>query len=216
LVRIEEKKKFFVFKFFSIHKGSNEFIPKTKLGKLFLMIYTGFGIPLTLVFLMDLSYLIKQLVEFILLICFYIYSSKYFLHIRRFLSFPLMEKEELNLSKTASTVENNLTITQLILTLFIYILIGTCFISSKSFFESFYLCFTTIFTINLNTKIIYHEKNLVFIIIYLFIGLAIVLLYIKSIAIRIEKFLTTIGKKLLRNFIDWTHQIGKKRKKNIF
>ncbi len=197
-----------IFFCFLINKGSNEFIPKTKIGKSFLMIYTGFGIPLTLVFLTDLSYLIKQLIKNILLICFYIYSSKYFLHIRRSIFFHVIDEdeEELNISKISS---NNLTITQLILILFIYILIGTCFISSKSFFESFYLCFTIIFTINLNTNI-RQENNLVFIIIYSFCGLAIVLLCIKTINERIEKFLTIIEKKLFQNLINWTQQIGNK------
>jgi len=171
------------------------------------MIYTGFGIPLTLIFLTDLSYLIQQLIKNILLICLYIYSSKYILHIRRMIFFHVIdeEEEELNISRISL---NNLTIIQLIFTLFIYLIIGTCFITSKSFIESFYLCFTIIFTINLNTNI-HRENNLFFIIIYSFCGLAIVLLCIKSINERIEKFLTYFGKKSLQNLVDWTQQIGK-------
>jgi len=194
-------------------KGSNEFLPKTNLGKLFLIIYIGFGIPLTLVFLTDLSYLIKQLIETILLKCFSIYSSKYFLHIRRFLFFHLIEEEDEDLD--SSNIKNNVTIIKLIFTMFIYILIGSCFISSKSFFESFYLCFTSIFTIHLNRNI-YRENNLFFITIYLFFGLAIVLLYIKAIKKKVDEFLKDIENKLLQNLVKWTQQIGKKKIKKIF
>jgi hypothetical protein len=102
-----------------------------------------------------------------------------------------------------------LTLIQLIITLFIYIFIGSSYLSSKSFSESFYLCFTTLFTINLNRKF-GEEKNLFFIIIYLFFGLAIVLLCIQSIQIKIERFLTNIGKKLLRNLVEFAQQMGKK------
>ncbi|CAF0769688.1 unnamed protein product [Rotaria sordida] len=215
--------------------GSNEFIPQTKLGKLFLIIYTGFGIPLTLVFLINLSYLIKRIIKHISLIIFHFYTSRNFLHIRRLFVFrPIdkqlnilfeenIEEEDLNLLKSSSTIQqyinnilnilkninddNDLTLKQLILTIFIYILIGTYFIPSNSLFDSFYLCFTTIFTINLN-NIINQENNLFFIIIYLIIGLAIVLLSVKTIKIRLENLLVNIGKILFKNLLEFSQQIG--------
>lgn len=94
------------------------------------------------------------------------------------------------------------------MTLFIYIFIGTSYHPSKSFFESFYLCYTTLFTINLNRK--FHEgKNFIFTITYLFFGLAIVLLCIKSIQIKIETSLSNIGNKFLRNLVEFAQQMGK-------
>lgn len=67
-----------------------------------------------------------------------------------------------------------------------------------------------IFTINFNRKIYYENNNLFLIIIYLYCGLAIVFLYIKMIRKIIEQFLVDVGKKLLRNLLDWAQQIGKK------
>jgi hypothetical protein len=196
-----------------IYQGSNEFLPKTKIGKLFLIIYTAFGIPLTLIFLTDLSCLIKQLIEYILFIYSYISSSKYFLYIRRFLFFRFIEEEELNLPRISYNNENNLTITQLMFTLFIYLLIGTYLIPSKTFFESFYLCFTALFTIHLNTKL-YQNNNLFIFLIYLFFGLAIVLLCIKALQKTIEQFFANIGRKLLRNLVELTRQMGKENYSN--
>ncbi|CAF3390746.1 unnamed protein product [Rotaria sp. Silwood1] len=215
--------------------GSNEFIPKTKLGKLFLMIYTGFGIPLTFIFIFDLSYLIKRIINYISLIIFHVYISKYFLHIRRLFVFRFIDKqlnisfeedddeEDLNRLKSSSTIQqyinnllnivknfnddNDLTLKRLILTIFIYILIGSYFISSKSIFDSFYLCFTTIFTISSN-RIIDQEKNLFFLSIYLVVGLAIVVLCVKTIKIRLETLLLNFGKILLRNLLEFSQQIG--------
>jgi hypothetical protein len=190
-----------------IHKGSNDFVPKSRIGKLFLMIYTGLGIPLTLVFLTDLSYLIKEFI-----IYFYIYASKYFLHIRRFLFFRLIEEaEDLNLSQTSFNMNKNLTIIQLIFTLFIYLFIGSCFISSNSFLENFYSVFTSLFTINFDRKM-YHNKNLFWIMIYIFFGLAIVLLCIEVVRKRMEIFLTNIAKKLVQNLLELTQQMGKNKK----
>ncbi|CAF3246911.1 unnamed protein product, partial [Rotaria sp. Silwood2] len=103
--------------------------------------------------------------------------------------------------------DNDLTLQQLILTIFIYVLIGTYFISSKSVFDSFYLCFTAIFTISLN-RIIDQEDNLFFISIYLVVGLAVVLLCVKTMRTRLERLLLNIGKTLFRNLLEFSQQIG--------
>lgn len=168
------------------------------------MIYTGLGIPLTLVFLTDLSYLIKEFI-----ICFYIYASKYFLYIRQFLFFRLIEEaEDLDYSRTSLNMNKNLTIIQLIFTLFVYLLIGSCFISPSSFLENFYLSFTSLFTINFNRKI-YQNRNLFWIMIYIFFGLAIVLLCIEAVKKRMEIFLAKMANKLVQNFLELTQQMGK-------
>ncbi|CAF1104665.1 unnamed protein product [Adineta ricciae] len=188
--------------------GSNEFIPKTNLGKIFVIIFTSFGIPLTLVFLTDLSYLIQELIECISLILFDIYSTKYFLRLRRFGLFHFIEKQCQKIFQSDQDIfEKNLTILQLIITLTVYILFGAWFISSKSFFESIYLCFTIIFTISFNRKI-HDGKHLFFTSVYLFIGLAIGFLYVKAVKVRMERLLETCGDRLLKNLMVFTEQLG--------
>ncbi|UJR10566.1 hypothetical protein I4U23_014766 [Adineta vaga] len=188
--------------------GSNELIPKTNLGKIFVIIYTTIGIPLTLVFLTDLSYLVQELIEYISLILFDIYSTKYFLRLRRLRLFYFIEYRCENFFQNDQEIfETNLTILQLIITLIIYILFGTWIIPSKSFFDSVYLCFTIIFTISFNRKI-HDAKHLFFTSIYLFIGLAIGFLYVKAVKARLERFLETCGKQLLKNLVEFTQQLG--------
>ncbi|CAF1251046.1 unnamed protein product [Adineta steineri] len=190
--------------------GSNEFTPKTNIGKLFSIIYTGFGIPLTLVFLTDLSYLLQELIDYISFIILYIYSSKYFLRIRHFGFVYSLERQLSTLveeNNNYSNIETKLTPIQLILTLFIYILIGTWLVPSKSFFDSIYICFTTIFTINFNRKF-NEEKHFFFTTIYLLFGIAIGLLCIKAVKIKIEIYLVNCGNKLLRNLVEFTQQLG--------
>ncbi|CAF3336347.1 unnamed protein product [Rotaria socialis] len=215
--------------------SSNDFIPKTNIGKIFLMLYTGFGIPLTLVLLIDLSYLIKRLVKAISLIILYLYSSKSFYYIRRLKLFRFIDKqlnifieddeqnEDLYVTTNSSSAQQyccnflnifkkskhnkDLTLVQLMITLFIYIVIGTYFMPSKSFIDSFYLCFTTIFTISLN-KLAYQDNNLFFITIYLIFGLAIMLMFIQTIRIRLEMLLINIAKLLVRHLLDFSRQIG--------
>ena len=174
-----------------------------------MIIFTSFGIPLTLVFLTDLSYLIQELIEYISLILFDIYSTKYFLRLRRFALFHLIENQCQKMFQNDQEIfETNLTILQLISTLIVYILFGAWFISSKSFFDSIYLCFTIIFTISFNRKI-HDGKHLVFTSIYLFIGLAIGFLYVKAVKVRIERLLETCGNHLLSNLMNFSEQLGK-------
>ena len=111
--------------------------------------------------------------------------------------------------------DTNLTMLQLLITLFIYIIIGACLITSNSFFDSIYIYFTCIFTINsrnyYRNAIRHYENNmkLMFILaIYLLFGLAIVSLYVKTVQIRIQTLLENIGKKLLRDFIEFLQQMG--------
>ena len=90
---------------------------------------------------------------------------------------------------------------------------GSYLITSKSFLESFYLCFSTLFTIHLHRKTL--TNNYLFLhFIYLFIGLAIVLLYIKAIKKQIEMFLINFGRRILRNFIELTQQMGRESFRN--
>ncbi|CAF3383244.1 unnamed protein product [Rotaria sp. Silwood1] len=257
--------------------GSNDFTPTTKIGKLFLMIYAAIGIPLTLVFLSDLSLLIARLIKYLSLLLLRAYSTKYFLQMRQWIFFRFIEKQ-LDISiplptdeddlfsqkdnqLLASSFDNqfnendqpinrlslrqrrlsgnlhlkhirnvynifidalkdinddtNLTMPQLIITLLIYILIGACLIKSNSFFDSIYICFTSIFTINLRNyyrnATIRHENNmkLIFILaIYLLFGLAIVSLCVKAVQIRIQITLENIGKKLLRDLVEFLRQMG--------
>ena len=58
------------------------------MGKLFLIIYAAIGIPLTLVFLSDLSLLITRLIKYLSLLLLRVYSTHYFLHIRQWIFFP--------------------------------------------------------------------------------------------------------------------------------
>ncbi|CAF1433104.1 unnamed protein product [Rotaria magnacalcarata] len=215
--------------------SSSDFIPKTNIGKIFLMIYTGFGVPLTLVLLIDLSYLIKRFIKNISLIILYFYSSKNFYYIRRLMLFRFIDKqlnisiededqyEDLHVTTNSSSAQQyccnflnifkkskhnkDLTLVQLMITLFIYIVIGTYFIPSKSFLDSFYLCFTTIFTISLN-KLAYQDDNLFFITIYLIFGLAVMVIFIETIKIRLEMLLVNIARLLVRNLLDFSRQIG--------
>ncbi|CAF2382083.1 unnamed protein product [Rotaria sp. Silwood2] len=257
--------------------GSNDFTPTTKIGKLFLMIYAAIGIPLTLVFLSDLSLLITRLIKYLSLLLLRAYSTKYFLQMRQWILFRFIEKQldiliplptdedDLFSQKSnqllASSFDNefnendqpihrlslkqrrlsknlhlkhikniynilidtlkdinddtNLTMPQLIITLFIYILMGACLFTSNSFFDSIYICFTSIFTINLRNyyrnATIRHENNmkLIFILaIYLLFGLAIVSLCVKAVQIRIQITLENIGKKLLLDLIEFLRQMG--------
>lgn len=219
-------------------------MPRTVLSKIFLIIYTGFGIPLTLVFLINLSYLTRRMIEYISLIIFYVYSSNYFLLIRRLFCCRFIENkfnisidseeeddsedeimgEEPKYIKQSSKIQRHihrflkhlknvdndkdLTLKQLLLALFIYILIGTYFISSNSFSDKFYLCFTTLFTINVNT-ITNQEKNLFFLTIYLIFGLAIVWLFVQTLKNRLETLLINIGKILLQYLLEFSQQISK-------
>lgn len=259
-------------------QGSNDFTPITTIGKLFLIIYAAIGIPLTLVFLSDLSLLITRLIKYLSLLLLRIYSSNYFLHIRQWSLFRFIEKH-LNISIPIPTDEDELfspklppsltssfdnyfnehdqklnkqnslkqrrlshhihikhlrsiygilietlkdvnddddiTMPQLLITLLIYLLIGTCLITSDSFFDSIYICFTTLFTIGLknyyrNAKAS-HENNvkLMFIVaIYILFGLAIVSLCIKAVQLRIQTLLGNIGKKLLRDLVEFLRQMG--------
>ena len=257
--------------------GSNDFILKSKVGQLFSIIYGAIGIPLTLVFLNDLSLLIARSIKYLSLLLLRIYSTKYFLSIRQWSLFRFIEKQ-LNISipmpkeeddfdslksnqllssscdhcfnednqqrnqvsykqrylsdrlylKHIRNVYNifsdtlkdidddtNLTMLQLLITLFIYIIIGACLITSNSFFDSIYICFTCIFTINLRNyyrNATIHYKNnmkLMFILaIYLLFGLAIVSLYVKAVQIRIQTLFENVGKKLLRDFVEFLRQMG--------
>ena len=209
-------------------------MPQTRIGKLFLMIYSGFGIPLTFIFIIHLSYLIRPLIEYISLIIFYFYSSNSFQRIgqclfirsiEKQLNFLLEdeEKEDFNSLNTSSKIQqyvynffnifknynedDSLPIKKLIFTFFIYILIGTYFIKSKSFLDSFYSCFTTILTINFTMKN-NQESNSFLIITYFFFGLAILLLCIKAIKIRLETLLIYMEQSLIRNLLEFSQHIG--------
>ena len=175
------------------------------MGKIFLMIYTGFGIPLTLVFLTDLSNILRQLIANLSA-----YFSRTCLQfIRRLFIFRFLE--DLLSSRYSSNLRNHLSILQLILTLFLYLLIGAYLFASKSFLESFYLMFTTLFTIHFNTQI-YQKENFLAIMIYVFFGLAIVLLCIEAVKDRLEIFLENVGRRLMKNLVELTQQMGKKKK----
>ena len=253
--------------------GSNDFILRSKVGQLFSIIYGAIGIPLTLVFLNDLSLLIARSIKYLSLLLLRIYSTKYFLSIRQWLLFRFIEKQ-LNISipmpkeeddfdslksnqllsssydhcfsennqvsykqrylsdrlylkhirnvysifsDTLKDIDDdtNLTMFQLLITLFIYIIIGACLITSNSFFDSIYICFTCIFTINLRNyyrNATIHYKNnmkLTFILaIYLLFGVAIASLYVKAVQIRIQTLLENVGKKLLRDFVEFLRQMG--------
>lgn len=257
--------------------GSNEFTPVTTIGKLFLMIYIAIGIPLTLVFLSDLSLLITRLIKYLSLLLLRIYSTNYFLHIRQWSFFRFIERHlnisipipvdeddilspRVNPSGTSSfdysphendshltqptirkrrlshhrhiirlrniynilidTIKDinddiDLTMPQLLITLLIYILLGACLIVSNSYFDSVYICFTSLFTINLNdfyrnvkTSHDNNIKSLFIFAIYLLFGLAIVALCIKAVQIRIQTLLGDIGTKLLRDLVEFLRQMG--------
>jgi len=241
------------------------------------MIYAAIGIPLTLVFLSDLSLLITRLIKYLSLLLLRIYSTNYFLHIRQWLFFRFIEKhlnisiaittddedlyspkmnqtltssfehsvnendEHINqksvkqrrlshhphmkrirsiyniLTETLNDVNDDidLTMPQLFITLWFYLLIGACLVKSNSFFDSIYICFTSLFTINLNNYYrnakTSHDNNLksMFILaIYLLFGLAIVSLSIKTVQIKIQALLGNIGKKFLRDFVEFLRQMG--------
>jgi hypothetical protein len=238
------------------------------------MIYAAIGIPLTLVFLSDLSLLITRSIKYLSLLLLRIYSTNYFLHIRQWMLFRFIEKQ-FNISIPISTDEDDfyssklnpslapyyfsvndqhinqvslnqrrlshhlhikriqniynilidtlkdinddidLTMPQLIITLFIYILIGACIITSNSFIDSIYICFTSLFTINLtnyyrNTRTNQENnmKSMFILAIYLLFGLAIVSLCVKAVQIRIQILLGNIGKKLLRDLVEFLRQMG--------
>lgn len=241
------------------------------------MIYAAIGIPLTLVFLSDLSLLITRLIKYLSLLLLRIYSTNYFLHIRQWLLFRYIEKH-LNISipipadeedlyspkldplinssfdnffpetdqsinrislkkrrlshhlhiKRIQSVYNilidtlkdvnddiDLTMAQLLITLFIYLQIGACLVTSNSFFDSIYICFTSLFTINLrnyyqNSKTNQENniKSMFSLAIYLLFGLAIVSLCVRAVQIRIQTLLGNIGKKLLRDLVEFLRQMG--------
>lgn len=246
------------------------------------MIYAAIGVPLTLVFLSDLSLLIARLIKYLSLLLLRAYSTKYFLHLRQWTFFRFIEKQldisipiptdeddiflaKLNQSLTSSfdgqfhendqpvkrlklkqrrlsghlqfkhirniynvlidTLKDinddiNLTMPQLMITLFIYIIIGACIIRSNSFFDSIYICFTSLFTINLSdyyrNAATRYENNvkLVFLLgLYLLFGLAIVSLCIKAVQVRIQITLQNIGTKLLRDLVEFLRQMGMLRNK---
>lgn len=176
------------------------------MGKFFLIIYTGLGIPLTLVVLRDLSYLIKQMI----LDLSNSLSQAFLRFLRRLFFFRFLE-ERINTSRYSSTTPKELNLIQLILTLLIYLLVGAYFFSSKSFLESFYLIFTTLFTIHCHTQI-YQNQHFFVMIIYVFVGLGIVLLCIEAVKTQLEIFLENVGKRLLKNLLELTHQMGTNKK----
>jgi len=241
------------------------------------MIYAAIGIPLTLVFLSNLSLLIARLIKYLSLLLLRVYSTNYFLHIRQWILFRFIENQ-LNISIPIPTDEDelytlklnqpltssfdnyfnendqeinrtsgqqrrlsqnlhmkrirniynilietlrdinddiDLTMPQVVITLFIYIFIGACLITSNSFFDSIYICFTSIFTINLRnyyrnatTSHEYKMKSMFILAIYLLFGLAIVLLCVKVVQLRIQTTLENIGKKLLRDLVEFLRQMG--------
>lgn len=184
--------------------GSNECLPKNRMTKIFLMIYTVFGIPLTFVFLTDLSDLMKQLIMNLSA-----YFSRTLLNVIRRLYYLTFLEDLL----TSSNIQNRLSILQLIVTLFIYLFIGAYLFASKTFLESFYLMFTMLFTIHFNTQI-YQNHNFFAIMIYAFFGLAIVLLCIELVKDRLEIFVGNVGKRLMNNLVELTQQMGKRKKKH--
>ena len=262
-----------------VSSGSNEFTPVSKIGKLFLMIYAAIGIPLTLVFLSDLSLLITRLIKYLSLILLSAYSTNYFRHVRQWTFFQFIEKQ-LNISipiptndddlysstvrsapsspttdrsfhehdedhvrqsrqsrplsqhyhivrlrkicniliSTLKDINDNvdLTMPQLIVTLSVYILIGACLLTSNSYFDSIYICFTSLFSIglrnyyrNATANDRYGTNHLFLVAIYLLFGLAIVSLCIRAVQIRIQVTLENIGKKLLRDLVEFLRQMGK-------
>ena len=249
------------------------------------MIYAAIGIPLTLVFLSDLSLLITRLIKYLSLILLRVYSMKCFLHIRQWIIFRFIEKQ-LNISipipsedeeifsselkkpttlKTFNDYLNNdqtvqrqtgkfqsiknfnsmihirhvihllidtikeindnvdLTMPQLLITLFFYILIGACLVSSGSYFDGIYICFTSLFSINLRD--FYHQTTtshqhtarlLFFIGIYLLFGIAIVSICVKAVQFRIQLSLENLGKKILLDLVEFLRQMGKSIKNKCF
>lgn len=242
------------------------------------MLYAAIGIPLTLVFLSDLSLLITRLIKYLSLLVLRLYSSKYFLSIRQWLIFRFIEKqlhisipiqteeEDMFSSKPTSPIQSSpihyssldsdqsierapprrrsladhhhiqrlshicnilietlqniddsieLTIPQLLSTLIIYILIGAYLLSTNSYFDSIYICFTSLFSINLRNYYRHvtsqeHSTRLLFIVaIYLLFGLAIVSLCVKAVQSRIQLSLENLGKKVLRDLVEFLRQMGK-------
>lgn len=242
------------------------------------MIYAAIGIPLTLVFLSDLSLLITRLIKYLSLLLLRMYSTHYFLHIRQWTVLRFIEKQ-LNISIPIPTDDDDiyspkldsmnpssfdhfsnendphlnqsllkrrrlsehihikhirkiynvlietlkdvnddtdLTMSQLIITVFIYILIGACLVSSNSYFDSVYICFTSLFTINLSnyyrsstTSQEHTTKSMFTFAIYVLFGLAIVSLCITAVQIRIQTILADIGTKVLRDLVEFLRQMGK-------
>jgi hypothetical protein len=257
------------------------------------MFYAAIGIPLTLVFLSDLSLLITRLIKYLSLILLRIYSNRYFFHVRQWALFRFIERQ-LNISipipsdddddddnddvddghnkgndvneqsashakspmistrgdhshtndrvtsrtrslsaqfhlrriryiytvmiDTLHDINDNidLTMPQLLMTLVFYILIGAHLIPSSSYFDSVYICFTSLFSIDLRNYYRDTTTNearsirLLFVVaIYLLFGLAIVSLCVKAVQKRIQISLENLGHKLLRDLVEFLRQMGK-------
>lgn len=109
-----------------------------------------------------------------------------------------------------------LTMTQLVITLLIYILIGACLVSPGSYFDGIYICFTSLFSINLRDfyrQITTSRENsgrfLFSIAIYLLFGLAIVSICVKAVQFRIQQVLENLGRKILLDLVEFLRQMGK-------
>ncbi|CAF0883099.1 unnamed protein product [Didymodactylos carnosus] len=104
----------------------------------------------------------------------------------------------------------DLTLTQLIVTLIIYIFFGACLFSQHenwSLFDSFYFCYISLFTIGLNLKP-YKPEFMLISSIYILFGLAFVSLCIQTVQINIKTVLVTAGNKTLRDLIEFLKQMG--------
>ena len=123
------------------------------------MIYSAFGIPLTFLFITHLSFLVKRAIHGVSLLLSYLYSSHYLRCIRQG-PFVRFDQEEVNQrssgisspNRRIQSDESDLTLTQIVVALLAYVLLSAYFLPSESVFDSFYLCFTSLFTISFNQE----------------------------------------------------------------
>lgn len=156
--------------------------PKTQIGKLFLIFYLLFGIPLTFVVVQQFSEFLKRILRYLLD------------------QFSSRQSEQTDFS-----------IRQMIVFLVVYLFFGASFFSADSFIDRFYFSFMSLFTIEFHLESFRKtNRSIYFLVIFYLIGLSLLKFWFQTIQKHIEQFLFLIARKSVMNFFDVDPQIGKK------
>jgi hypothetical protein len=179
------------------------------------MVYTVVGVPLTYVLINHLSRLIERCLQY-LFVCMCNWKMCV-VRCRQVFAFDSIGKQHRRRSSSICSSswldkDSHLTTTQIFIILIVYLLIGAMTLTSSSSLSSLldrvYCCFTSIFTLHFHTD---RQCNVTLLIIYDFIGLSIVLLWMKTVRKQMEFCLKYLTRRSLANVFDFIETLGRIR-----